>query len=279
MNESIRTRIFRFSLTNRQTACATAFVLLTIYLGTLAPTLFVHDSAELAAGAMTLGIVHAPGYPVYLLTAHAFTHLPFGDVAYRVNLLSAVSTACAVGLLVWFLLQLRLSKPVASATGFVFGLSFYTWSLSVIAEVYTFQILVLALLFCGAWHWREQGDVRAFYLTAWVLGISAANNLATGLWWGGILVLLVWRASDKRQTQITRSVLGGAVLAFLFGLAFVLYLPLRSLADPALNYAGHFDETGTFYPLDLSQINNLVWYMTGGPFKTLVGSYTPLELI
>ena len=91
------------ALTARQTATITACVLLLIYIGTLAPTIFTHDSPELAAGALELGIVHPPGYSVYLLVAHAFTYLPIGDIAYRVNLLSAVSTATAV---FWFVLLL-----------------------------------------------------------------------------------------------------------------------------------------------------------------------------
>ena len=37
-----------------------------------------------------LGVTHPTGYPTYLLLAHLFTYLPFGDSAYRVSLASAV---------------------------------------------------------------------------------------------------------------------------------------------------------------------------------------------
>src|SRR5205085_4646944 len=68
---------------------AVVFILsLLVLLRTMAPTVYELDSAELATGAATLGIVHPPGYPLYTLVAHLFTLLPLRDVAFRVNLLS-----------------------------------------------------------------------------------------------------------------------------------------------------------------------------------------------
>src|SRR5436305_8369474 len=84
---------------------------LVILLRTMAPSLYTLDSAELAIGAKTLGIVHAPGYPLYLLVAHLFTLLPIGDVAYRVNVFSAISLALAAAIiygLIYELYQKRL---------------------------------------------------------------------------------------------------------------------------------------------------------------------------
>ena len=59
------------------------------YWRTMAPTVYGLDSAELTTGAYVLGIVHAPGSPLFLLLGHVFSWLPFGDVGYRLNLLSA----------------------------------------------------------------------------------------------------------------------------------------------------------------------------------------------
>ena len=46
---------------------------LVIFVATAAPSLYTYDSAEFVIGAATLGIVHSPGYPLYLLIAHVFT--------------------------------------------------------------------------------------------------------------------------------------------------------------------------------------------------------------
>ena len=61
------------------------------YLRTVAPGVFTLDSPELTAGAFSLGIVHSPGDPVYLLAGHFFLKLPLGDVGLRMNLLSALA--------------------------------------------------------------------------------------------------------------------------------------------------------------------------------------------
>src|SRR5690349_15736440 len=63
-----------------------------LYLRTLAPGLGgTVDSAEFQHAAAHLDIVHPTGYPLYLLLARIWISLvPFGEVAWRVNLWSAV---------------------------------------------------------------------------------------------------------------------------------------------------------------------------------------------
>ena len=71
-----------------------------LYLSTLAPSVatIFDDSLELQLACYQLAIIHPTGYPLYALLGKLFTFLPFGDVAYRVNLLSAVAAAWAVTL-------------------------------------------------------------------------------------------------------------------------------------------------------------------------------------
>src|SRR5262245_39115130 len=63
------------------------------------------DSGEFIATSKVLGIPHPPGTPLYVLIGHLFAMLPFGTVAYRVNWLSALSSALAV--LFTFMLTVR----------------------------------------------------------------------------------------------------------------------------------------------------------------------------
>jgi len=72
-----------------------------LYLATLAPTVTFEDSGELIAAAYGLGVPHEPGYPLWTMIAHLFTRLPIGNVAYRVNLMSALCTALAAALVAW----------------------------------------------------------------------------------------------------------------------------------------------------------------------------------
>ena len=79
---------------------ATGFV----YLLTLSPTVYLGDSGELSAAAFCLGVPHGSGYPLYVLLGKGFCLLPFGDIGFRMNLMSAVFGVLAVGVvysLIW----------------------------------------------------------------------------------------------------------------------------------------------------------------------------------
>src|SRR6476620_7305625 len=61
---------------------------LVLYLRTLAPSVMPGDYAEFQMAAAVLGVPHPTGYPLYIMLGKLFTLLPFGDVAFRVNLSS-----------------------------------------------------------------------------------------------------------------------------------------------------------------------------------------------
>jgi hypothetical protein len=79
-------------------AAALVFVItLGVYLATLSPSVTLEDSGELITGAATFGVPHPPGYPLWTMSGFLFAHLiPFGNVAWRVNLESAFF-CCSAG--------------------------------------------------------------------------------------------------------------------------------------------------------------------------------------
>jgi len=60
------------------------------YLTTISPTIALRDSPELVACAYNLTVAHAPGHSLYLLLGKLFSFIPFGSLAWRLNLLSAI---------------------------------------------------------------------------------------------------------------------------------------------------------------------------------------------
>ena len=80
-------------------APALAVSALAAYVPTLCPSVPGGDSGELLQIAIELGVAHPPGYPTWTMMAHAFSYLPWGGLAWRVNLSSAVCDAAAAGLL------------------------------------------------------------------------------------------------------------------------------------------------------------------------------------
>src|SRR5215211_5074504 len=65
---------------------------------TLAPDLTLEDSGELAVASMYAGVPHPPGYPVWTIYTWFFTLIPYGNIAWRVALSSAVAGAFSCGL-------------------------------------------------------------------------------------------------------------------------------------------------------------------------------------
>lgn len=137
-------------ISSPQIAIATTIGLLAVYLLTLAPDLTWQssgsDGPELIAAAATLGIPHPPGYPTYVLLGHLFAHLPIGTVAYRLNLFSAITTALAGGFVTATADHLSQHRLAALLSGLTFGLIPMVWSQAVISEVYSLNLLLVAIL-------------------------------------------------------------------------------------------------------------------------------------
>ena len=81
------------------------------YLFSLHPTVSAGDSGELITAAYTLGIAHPPGYPLWTILGKIFTIIiPFGNIAYRVNLMSAFIGACTCAIFNFIVKKVALKK-------------------------------------------------------------------------------------------------------------------------------------------------------------------------
>ena len=156
-------------------AAVVTLVALAIYVQTLAPGLLRADSGEFQTLAVTGGLAHPTGYPIYLLAAKASTCIPVGDVPYRVNLLSALMGALAAGgmYLLGFLLTGRRWVPAAGAVALAISPTF--WSQAIIAEVYTAGVVFTLGVLLAIERWRQTGRV------GWLLGAACLGGLSLGV--------------------------------------------------------------------------------------------------
>jgi hypothetical protein len=146
-----------------------------VYVLTLAPGLLLNDSAEFQTLAATLGHTHPTGYGVYLLLGKVATWIPLRDVAYRVNLLSALMGGIAIAGIV-LLAQLAGGKrrlPIAGAVALAISPTF--WSQAIIAEVYVpaaaFMIGVMTALLL----WQQNGK------TGWLFAAGCLGGASIGI--------------------------------------------------------------------------------------------------
>jgi 4-amino-4-deoxy-L-arabinose transferase-like glycosyltransferase len=153
-----------------------------IYLRTLSPTTDIGDSLEWVVIARDLGVGHGPGYPLYVLLGKAFQALPVGDLAWRMNLLSATVGVVAVLLTYMFALRLTGTRLAALSGALLLAVSAAFWSLAVITELYTLQVaLVAAVLLCLERYTaraRAADAGRWLALTAFLLGLALVQHLS-----------------------------------------------------------------------------------------------------
>ncbi|HUP27289.1 MAG TPA: DUF2723 domain-containing protein, partial [Chloroflexia bacterium] len=87
-----------------------------IYFSTVSPTVNLIDSGELITAVWGPGIAHPPGYPLYTLLGYVATHLPVGEIAWRLNAFSALWAALAVAAFYFLVIEsFVLTVPVAQS--------------------------------------------------------------------------------------------------------------------------------------------------------------------
>ena len=231
------------------------FVSFGVYLRSLAPTVTFGDSGDFISSAYTLGLPHPTGYPLYILLAHLISYLPIGNIALRINLLSTIFASLAVILVYFITLKLftfhfsLFTKIIpAIVASFMLAFSPVFWSQAVIAEIYTFHIFFLLLIIFTLLE-------ANFLIFAFLFGLSLTNHLTTVL----ILPAFGWWLIYKRRTLSFRKICFIGIL-FLLGLLPYLYLPLRSLMHPVLDWAN---------PIT---IERFITYVTGKQYQYLLFS-------
>ncbi len=226
----------------RNVGLAAAFVVpFVVYLYTLAPSLTFEDAMEFALGCAVLGVDHPAGYPLQTLAGHLFTYLPFGEVAWRINVASATFGALASAFI--FLLTWELLAPVIKnrgllaagswAAGGLFAFSSTFWPQAVITEVYALNAAALAAtLWCGA-RCNARRDARWFYATAFAAALAAANHPLSFVATGPLLAYLWFKL---RATAGGGRLLANAATLLVLGVSVYLYLALRASREPPLNW-------------------------------------------
>jgi hypothetical protein len=202
---------------------------------TLTPSLsyLSPDGNELATVPYMLSLAHMPGYPLYTWLGKLFTLLPIGDVAHRMNLMSATLGALGAGMLYLIVMRL-LPVSIASASsrragaallalGFAFSPTF--WSQAVIAEVYAPNIFMIALTLLALLRWEHTRKDSDFGLFALIYGLSLGTHLSN-LGFApafAIFILITDPTVLKRPSWWLVACLG-----FGIGLAQFLWLPLKA---------------------------------------------------
>ena len=254
-----------------------------IYMITLAPSVTFFDSGEFLTATASLGSAHSPGYPLFLMYAKPFTWIPLGNIAFRINMATAFSSSLAC--LAVYLLTLKLLsneqlvenvyfsrfavKASALSAALIFSFTPRLWLQSNHDKPYPLLAFISAVIFYLLLKWREHynnGDERpAFvYVCTFLAGLSMGLHQSVVLLlpaWFLLIILSDWKMITRAKELIL------ATAFAMLGFSVNLYLPLRALNNPLLNWGDaksleqflwHFLRKG--YPSDPHPRDIFLWW-------------------
>ncbi len=174
-----------------------------VYFYTLAPTVTLEDSGELAVAADWLGVPHPPGYPIWTMVCWLFTKV-FAFVTFRgqpnpawsIGLVSAIFGALASGITALLICSsgyhiLRRSRLLAHdmderteaiicwiggvAGSLLFAFTPIMWSQANIVEVYSLNAFFLVLVFLLIYMWIRRPSRPLLFWASFLFGLGLTN--------------------------------------------------------------------------------------------------------
>jgi hypothetical protein len=160
---------------------AVLFAAGTLYCLTCAPAILWQDSALFAyrvlhsdvEGRLGLALSH----PLYMLIAIAVKQVPMGDLAHRVNLISAVCGAVAVANMYLIMMLWARSRFASLIGALTLAVSWTFWQHATIAEVYTLYVAILTTELVILLKYTTTRRVGWLYLLALMNGLSIADHM------------------------------------------------------------------------------------------------------
>ena len=241
-------------------ATIAAGLTLLLYIVTLSPDSAMWDTSEYIAAAYTMGLPHPPGNPFFVLIGRVASILPIApNVAMRVNLLAALSSAVSAGM--WFLITERVlvgwfaerwQRIVGGSLAVLIGATAFTvWGNSVVNEkVYTVSLAGLAICAWLVVRWCDEPDApkanRLLVLVAYLCGLGYANHMAGMLAIPALgIAILVRRPAVLLRWRLLLAMVGAAVL----GATPFATQPIRAAHFPAISEG---EPTGCWEKLEAS---------------------------
>jgi hypothetical protein len=155
---------------------------------------FSVDTTKFDYLGLVLGTGHAPGYPLYTMANALFVRLvPFGSVALRANLLSAVFAVLACVVLVLVLRELGVPKVLAAGGATAIGVLPAIWRNAVVAEVYSLTALFIVVVLACLLVFDRTGRRPWLRAALLVYALSFAHATSNVLLLPGLLLYLAVR--------------------------------------------------------------------------------------
>jgi hypothetical protein len=194
---------------------------LALYIHTLAPSLLWGDSAEFQTLSYTLGMTHPSGYMTQIMFGKLFTYIPVGNIAYRVNLMSAFFGALAVAETYLIVRLLGGWRVAALSATVLLTLTEGFWWRALLAESYASAAGMLAMIWLLVLLWRNIGKLIFLFLAGLAGGLSLGIHSTVVMTALSVLIFLAL-TTHKREEWIAAA--AGALIGGIITFGFFFYL-------------------------------------------------------
>lgn len=188
--------------------------MLGVYVATLAPGVTLWDAGEFATAAESLGIPHPPGTPLYVLVARTWrVLLPIISAAEATNLLAAVATAAACGIVAGLMARWTRDTWGGVAAGLAAGGVSTVWRGATETEVYSLALLLsMAMVWAGDAAGRAVVSGRRVGLVAYLMALAPPLHLSALVAAPAAWALGVTRSDLRFERERAITLGGGAML-------------------------------------------------------------------
>jgi hypothetical protein len=160
-------------------ACVVGTIAFSVYARTLLPGVDLGDTGGFQAAVLWPETSARQAYPLYYSLARPFVLAVSPDNPARgLNLFSALAGGLAAGLLTWFAALLTASAAAGASAGLLLAFSHTFWTQSVIAEVYTLHIALIACCLLALHAYSQQPTRRRLTVFFAVYALSFGNHLS-----------------------------------------------------------------------------------------------------
>ena len=227
ITNSVGGKFRSFLLKYKLAFCAfVSFVLpFSIYVATLEQKLIGGDTSWFAINVPQMTVLVPTGYPSFSIAGKLITFLPVKDIAYRLNLLSAVFGALTI-LFMFLAINLLLKNEIISlSASLTLAFVFSFWSVANRFEMDTINTFFLSLILYAAFLYKERLERRHLYFAMASLGLFLTDHPIAMFVMPSLLlyIIIINPAIFKKIKAVFLS-----ILFFVLPLGLYLWLPLRS---------------------------------------------------
>ena len=196
------------------------------YILTLERKLIGGDTTWYALKILKMEVFVPTGYPTFSLLGKIITYLPVGDIAYRLNLFSAIFGALTV-LFLFLTINILVKNNLISLLGSLsFAFIFPFWYVANRLEFDTLNTFFIILVIYAAVKYQQVLNRKCLYFFFFSLGLSLTNH-PIAFFTVPAFLLYVIIVNPKIFKSI--KVIFSSILYFILPLLSYLYLPVRSL--------------------------------------------------